>query len=255
MADEITQHAPATAVTPERGMCEPLQRACQEVRQLLNRNDARDALDRYQIGCIIREVRNAEHTYGLGGVGKIARAVGRDVDTLYEYGDVAETWSQVEITRLLERKTPLGVPLSFTHLVVLSKVRHDRDLLKAMTDRALSGISARHLRALVDEQRRRGGRERGRAAPFGRLAQMVKHCQGVIAASRALDDCLGELRAVESTPRLASLLERALESQRELVELCGENLKRLDAEHARVRADLIATIHDLDDEPAGAARV
>jgi hypothetical protein len=223
------------AVGIERGMSPELQRVCREVQQLLNRNDARDAYDRYLIGSIIRDVRNQTNTYGEGSVGKIARVVGRDVDTLYEYADVAETWSQTEVTRLLERKTALGVPLSFSHLIELSKVRRDRDLLKALTERAFGGISARHLRALVEERRR--GLISNRATPpaaVGQLQRIVKLSQGLIEAAHAFEHHLFELNAIERTPKLTDLLQRALQKQTELRRLCDENIRLLELERARM---------------------
>jgi hypothetical protein len=234
----------------DRGMSPELQRVCREVQQLLNRNDARDAYDRYLIGTIIRDVRNQTNTYGEGSVGKIARVVGRDVDTLYEYADVAETWSQTEVTRMLERKTALGVPLSFSHLIELSKVRRDRDLLKMLTERAFGGISARHLRALVEERRR--GMAANRATPpvaVSQLQRIVKLSQGLIDAAHAFEHHLFELSGIERTPKLADLLDRALQKQIELRRLCDENIRLLELEQARVDG-----LPAEDPEPAPPAR-
>ncbi len=236
--------AGAGAEGPGRGACTSadmsaaLKEACGEVQRILNRNDARDAFDRYQVGCVIRNVRNAEHSYGQGAVGKIARAVGRDVDTLYEYADVAETWSQLEITRLLERKTLLGVPLSFTHLVVLSKVRRDRDLLKALTDRAIAGLSARHLRALVDEQRRERRSGQRNLSAAAHLVGIVRACSSVRTAAHALEQHFAELQAAEPTAKLALLLQQAHEAQAEVQRLCEGCMPQLAAERARVQLQL-----------------
>jgi hypothetical protein len=240
MSTSSLENDPVSPTGIERGMSPELQRVCREVQQLLNRNDARDAYDRYLIGTIIRDVRNQAHTYGEGSVGKIARVVGRDVDTLYEYADVAETWSQTEVTRLLERKTALGVPLSFSHLIELSKVRRDRDLLKALTERAFGGISARHLRALVEERRR--GLVTNRATPpvaVSQLQRIVKLSQGLIEATQAFENHLYELSSVERTPKLVDLLQRTLQKQIELRRLCDENIRLLELEAARICADVL----------------
>jgi hypothetical protein len=229
----------------------PLADACARVRQLFSRNDARDALDRYAIGCIIRDVRDDEPLYGQHSVGKLARSIGRDVDTLYEYADVAQTWSEVEIARLLERKTPLGLPLSFTHLVVLSKIRHRRDLLKDMTDRALTGISSRHLRGIIDEFRRgKQSAEAPDAQALAFLKKVVNCCEDLLAASRSFDETLADVQSLTATPKLAALLEQAKDRHLELKRLCQENSQRLEEAWARVRSDLENTIaSDEADEP------
>jgi hypothetical protein len=225
-----------------------LRKACEEVQMLLRRNDARDASERYQIGCIIRDVRNDVHRFGEGSVGKIARSVGRDADTLYQYADVAETWSQAEIARLLERKTMLGVPLSFSHLIWLSKVRRNRDLLHLLTNRAFDGISVRHLRALVDEQRRGNVSEGDTTTrPTTRLSAIIKRSSGLIEAARSLQEHLGELQTVASTPALEQLLRRAIDAQDDLRQLCANNVQRLADERARVLSELAAQQAGEDD--------
>jgi hypothetical protein len=223
---------------------EPLRAACARVVELFRRNDARDATDRYSIGCIIRDVRDAEHTYGQSSVAKIARTIGRDVDTLYEYADVAETWSEVELQRLLERKTPAGLTLSFTHLVVLSKVRRRRDLLKTLTDRALQGISARHLRELVNEQRSPRGKIADPTA-MSRLKQLVTCCDRLLAISQSLEQCLSDLQSSESKSELVTLLDQAKERHRTLEQIWQENASRLEAAHEQVR--LLLSCDDTDE--------
>lgn len=228
---------PAGGAGRTEPMSAALHDACARVRQIFARNDARDAMDRYAIGCIIRDVRDKERVYGQHSVGRIGRAVGRDVDTLYEYADVAETWSEADVARLLERKTPLGLPLSFTHLVALSKLRHQRDLLKAMTDRALAGISARHLRALIRETRARGG-VGSSEEPLACLKRVTTFCDRLLEATRTLDDFLSNLQSLTSTPRLADLLAQSRDAHLSLTRVCQERALQLDAEHTRVRADL-----------------
>jgi len=233
-------------------MSEALSQACSRVLMLFGRNEARDALDRYAVGCVIRDVRGAEHTYGQNGVGKIARAIGRDVDTLYEYADVAETWSEVEISRLLQRKTPAGLPLSFTHLVVLSKLRHRRDVLKVLTDRALTGLSARHLRALVDEERRGKNADSTDGRSLARLKQLVTCTDRLLTLSRSLDEFLSELQSAPPTDKVAELLQQARRAYQTLNQICTENAERLGAERARV-CSLLGNSEEMDVSETSAA--
>jgi hypothetical protein len=250
----------STLTISEDGMPEPMQMpeemsaqlrsACARVIELFRRNDARDAMDRYAIGCVIRDVRDSEHTYGQSSVAKIARAIGRDVDTLYEYADVAETWSEVELQRLFERKTPAGMTLSFTHLVVLSKVRRRRDLLKSLTDRALQGISARHLRELVNEQR--NARARTDPTPVSHLKRLVTYCDRLLAISQSLEECLSDLQSSESKSEVVTLLEHAKERHRTLNGIWQKNADRLEAAYERVRP--LLSCDDTDEQMLPAER-
>lgn len=215
-----------------------LEKACDRVQELLRRSDARDIVDRHAIGCIVRDVRSAEHAYGHGAVGKLARAVGRDVDTLYEYADVAETWSETEIVRLAERKSTLGVPLSFSHLVALSKVRRNRDLLKVMTERAFGGISVHHLRSLINEARQGKARSGADDEALEGFERAVKSLRRVAGSMRGVDASLQELGEASPTAKLQELLKRAAEANAQLADSCALRAARLQAELERVRGQL-----------------
>lgn len=227
-------------------MSPELRRACKQVQELLRSSDGRDALDRHAIGCVIRNVCAQEHTYGQGAVEKIARAVGRDVDTLYQYAHVAEAWSEAEIAQLMERKSTLGVPLSFSHLVALAKVRRNRELFDTMTEHAFTGISVRKLRALIAEQRRK----KDESTPLVTLARAVSACERALLTLRALDQCLSSVAALPPTPRLASLLQRAIQANASLLECSAESARHLARELQRIRAKLDPT----QDAPPALAR-
>jgi hypothetical protein len=229
----------AVAVPDTKDMNPALRDKLQELKSLIVRSEPRAAYERYQIGCIIRDVRNDRRKYGVGSVAKLARALARDEDTLYEYADVAETWSSTEVARLLERKSTLGIPLSFSHLIEISRVRRDPEALKVTTARAFDGISVRQLRELVDSYLQPAGA--GHAAPnrsLRQLTRLVRLSEGLIDSTRASVEWWSDLRTAHGTPELAALLDRAVAKQEDLRRACEQNVQQLKAEQARVEAEL-----------------
>jgi hypothetical protein len=216
--------------------------ACQQVQRVLIRNEPRNAAAKYEIGCIIRDVRSDNGKYGEGSVGKIARAVGRDVDTLYQYADVAETWAQKEFERLIERKTTLGVPLSFSHFIELARVRRNRDLLKVLTERTFQGISVRHLRSLIGEGNKRAAAD-GDGDEVTQLAVLTrfgKRLGGLLDAAGLVDETLTGLRQIASSPKLAQLLVRMVDMHTQVQGALEHSLESLAAECRRVQAEVEA---------------
>lgn len=104
---------------------------------------------RYAMGLEIEDVRTAKDgTYGEGAIATLAAALGRDPNTLYEYGDVAKTWSKDEFEALCSRSAPGGTRLTFSHFIALTKapgVQRAALLARAATER----LSVRDIRAAI----------------------------------------------------------------------------------------------------------
>jgi hypothetical protein len=71
-------------------------------------------------------------------------------------------------------------------------------------------------------------------AAVGQLQRIVKLSQGLIEAAHAFERHLFELNAIERTPKLTDLLQRALQKQTELRRLCDENIRLLELEQTRI---------------------
>ncbi|WNZ59555.1 hypothetical protein QEG98_26305 [Myxococcus sp. MxC21-1] len=95
---------------------------CKKLRTQLAKADQDDMRARYETGrLVLEEMRKSK--YGLEVVKRAAKAVRRDVDTLYDYKRVAQAWIPEEFEALVRRNGEANTPLSFNHLVVLAKVK------------------------------------------------------------------------------------------------------------------------------------
>lgn len=131
--------------------------ASSKIGRLFTQEELDVSLIRYDIGAEVNELRRAEATYGAGLVAEVATAVGRDVDTLYDYASVASLVPRDKFRELTERVNAAGVPLSFSHFVELATKngkRKDKGLREdqwlALFERALNEkLSVRTLGTLV----------------------------------------------------------------------------------------------------------
>jgi hypothetical protein len=133
-------------------MNEHLRRAYDSIRDLLAGAARVDVRTRHAIGAIIVEVKRSRHKYGARAVLQLSEALGTDEQTLYRSAGVAETWTAEQLDALLDRTTPLGQPLTWSHFVLLSGVA-DRERRERLFERTVGeGLSVRTLAALVDEE-------------------------------------------------------------------------------------------------------
>lgn len=95
---------------------------CEKLRTQLAKADQDDMRARYETGRLVLAAMD-KSKYGAKAVQRAAEEVCRDVDTLYQYKDVAKAWSEKEFAKLAQRRGKKGTPLSFNHLVVLAKVK------------------------------------------------------------------------------------------------------------------------------------
>jgi hypothetical protein len=142
------------------GMNSPLRQKYEAIRELFSTTVATDARARRRVGAAILDIKMAPGKYGTGGVALLARALGRDVATLYRYAQVASCWSADDLEKLLSTKNPAAQSLSWSHLVelaIVEPVLFRNVLLKETLERGLS------VRELV--QRIREGRPEETAPP------------------------------------------------------------------------------------------
>jgi hypothetical protein len=129
-----------------------LRRKAVELQKLLADTAVAEVDGRYKISTIIRDVQDAEGTYGERAVERLASALGHDDATLYRYVAVARAWSASEMRALSRRTNRFGEPLSWSHWLALARLS-DR---KPWLERTLSeGWSARKLRGQLKAERQR----------------------------------------------------------------------------------------------------
>jgi hypothetical protein len=129
-----------------------LRRKAVELQKLLADTAVAEVDGRYKISTIIRDVQDAEGTYGERAVERLASALGHDDATLYRYVAVARAWSASEMRALSRRTNRFGEPLSWSHWVALARLSD----WKPWLERTLSeGWSARKLRGQLKAERQR----------------------------------------------------------------------------------------------------
>lgn len=183
---------------------------CECIRELLSCATRDDASTRYRVGAHVRELKEGVAKYGTCGVARLAALLKRDEATLYRYALVAEQWSSEAFAAQLDRPTPSGEPLSWTHFVELSTV-DDAGLRMKFASRAIAeGLSVRALLSLIRASNKPPARER--ASTLERVAQELAFAK---ARMTAAVDCLERVEMELEDPSLADLA-KVEELQREL---------------------------------------
>ena len=158
--------------------------AVAQIAKLLAREDTNAALIRFDIGEHVNRIKSAEDSHGSGLVAEVAKELGRDEDTLYDYGRVAALFTRSGFQKLSARKNAAGTTLSFSHFVELAKKdgKNGKGLederWKPLLEKALTeALPVRALRDLVRDAL--GGAEESgsqSAGPLGHLAKLSRTC-------------------------------------------------------------------------------
>lgn len=115
-----------------------LRRAYEKISVVVQNLSIHDARCKHAIGVVVLAAREDPKKYGKGSVQTLAILLGYDKSTLHDFADVAETWKAAEFAALLRRKNGLGLPLKFSHLVVVhtvdDKKKRDQFLERALKE-------------------------------------------------------------------------------------------------------------------------
>ena len=95
--------------------------AVAHIGKLFTTEDTNVAVVRFDIGEQVGRLMNAEDAHGKGLVAEVAKELGRDADTLYDYARVGALWTRTGFRKLVARKNDAGATLSFSHFVELAK--------------------------------------------------------------------------------------------------------------------------------------
>jgi hypothetical protein len=187
------------------------------------------AVRRHRIGLAINEVRSDTEKYGKRSVQILATLLGYEPPTLYAYGAVAATWDEEEFGALLEEKTPLGLSLTFSHLIVLANVSDGRRRRGFMTRAVSEALTVKQLEVLVAGQGETEMVTQERTTTADILRQKVAHWE---AAADEIDRDTRELIALaqkKRTQEVTKLLEEAVERQRALAKKATECAEQISA--------------------------
>ncbi|HZU84110.1 MAG TPA: hypothetical protein VE987_14375, partial [Polyangiaceae bacterium] len=209
-----------------------------EIGKLLIESATESSRARYRVGALILDVEADAKKYGRAAVRRVALAVGRDVNTLYEYASVARTWDRKEFFALAARKNSGGVPLSFTHLVLLARIGQKRTRDALLEHAFRDSLTVRELSALVLSKLEGGAAADADDDVPTRLHQIVRVSDGLLERAKGWHSSLMQVARQKSTPELAELLESAANRQRAVAEACTGYADLLDKQHQRVAKDL-----------------
>jgi hypothetical protein len=115
----------------------------------------RSIVGRYQVAAVIREIYddvadNGGAVYGAKAVEAIKKAFGWDEGIIYQALHVADTFTLEKIQTIAQMRLPGGRPLSYSHVVALSRVEDERHREKLLKQVLREGWTARKLTNSVD---------------------------------------------------------------------------------------------------------
>ena len=154
---------------------------CETIRALLAQAVRDELLTRYRVGSLIALARRSPDTYGEHAVDRLAADLGMTAPTLYRYAAVAESWSRRDIEAQSVRTNRLGEPLSWSHLVVLSRMMDASTRRTLLEDCLSKGWSVRKLTQVITTLARADTGGDGAAEESVRIALM----EGIQSATRA----------------------------------------------------------------------
>jgi hypothetical protein len=115
----------------------------------------RGIVGRYQVAAVIREIYddvtdNKGVVYGAKAVKAIKKAFGWDDGIIYQALHVADTFTPEQIESIAQMRLPGGRPLSYSHVVALSRVEDERHREKLLKQTVREGWTAQKLTNAVD---------------------------------------------------------------------------------------------------------
>jgi hypothetical protein len=157
--------------------------ACDTVRRLLGDVVRDEVLTRHKIGVVLGRVQREAGTYGDSAVERMADTLGTSSHVLYQCARVAENWSTEGLAALSARVNSRGEPITWSHLVVLTKARTE-PARGAWVERCLAqSWSVRDLKEAIAAERARTEDDE-REAPEGEPVRIALR-EGLQHAARA----------------------------------------------------------------------
>jgi hypothetical protein len=109
-----------TGLTAFASMNPAMQRQSRAIQELFAKATLDDVATRYEIAGRIRCVQDGRRTFGEHAVDHLAGFLGQARATLYRYAAVARRWDTRKLTEISKRRTRAGLPLTWSHLVLLA---------------------------------------------------------------------------------------------------------------------------------------
>jgi tRNA(Ser,Leu) C12 N-acetylase TAN1 len=122
--------APKEAATPD------FNKKCAELRTKLTAAEGADIETRYQVGVIVRELKNEPGKYGTKAVERAVEELKIPSQTLYRYATVVDAWTRELINQFIAEGVLVSTPVTWSHLVVTARIP-DADKREGLLRRAI----------------------------------------------------------------------------------------------------------------------
>jgi hypothetical protein len=140
-----------------------------KIRDKIGNRTKIDVMGGYEVACDIRELRDAAK-YGANAMGQFANFVGWSLTTVNDYATLAETWPNAdEFAKIAAKKNKNGIPLTWTHFIVLMREPNEERRQILMRDALNKGWTV----AALEKAR---GEESDGSDSNGRVHTPEAHC-------------------------------------------------------------------------------
>lgn len=216
-----------TAAAAVEAISAALKKECDRIRGLLANSDRYDARARYALGELV--LRSREHRrYGSRAVAHIEAELGIGRRSLYRFADIVKEWPRPEFDAVMTRRNAHGLPLTWTHLSLLSDLPKSKR--PALIERSLrESLSSMDLATVINGgELRVVGEDRDPDAL--RVQRMAARAEGLIETLRRFEtDVLRTLPAKRSRD-VSQSLRHARKTYEQLRAECDRIIGRLVAD-------------------------
>lgn len=131
-------------------MSGPLRAEYKRLKSALAAASTKSVTSKHKVALIVLRVKNEPKRYGDGAVVQLEAALGLDAKSLYRWSSVAEAWpSRSSLAEVLARKNGRGLPLTWSHLELLSEIEDRAKRARAIEGALRQSWSVRQLRAWI----------------------------------------------------------------------------------------------------------
>jgi hypothetical protein len=150
-------------------MLAPLRRVYKVVEDLVRREARIAMLTWYRIGQWIHQIRHHEDFYGSPPVDLLAGVLGIDLRTLLGAASVAAAFTRGEVRQLARLALSSGAPLTFEHLIQLSRIASPRDREQAIRRTLDESLTPRQVARAIKQAQQADSEARGKRLASVRL--------------------------------------------------------------------------------------
>ena len=232
----------ARPVPSQREMDGALNAVAERIKKRLVKNDKSNALGKYVIAAEVKAVMDGEAKYGSRAVEKLARKLGLEWQLLYRWAEVATAWpDHAAFHKLVQRRNKYGIPLTWSHLEVLTEVADPARRKKLIKMTLVRGLSVRELRARKGGSVAAGSTRQAASSPSkvslkGTIVTLSKQAEVFADELARWRKVLSRIPGGAPEADLKKSLKVARRKQKAVVSACQATLKAIESVLGRKRS-------------------